>query len=130
MPTAQPVFKHLVIDSDHNMLLADSSLVGINELVEISAPDDATPRQACGKILRKLKDPNVYAVHTASGGQDTNYILGSRCILRVVAKNRSGALRRKSTDEEKLIVNLEKNGAQEKRVIRAKTGSVRKRKRS
>lgn len=123
-------YKYLVIDIEHNMLLCDSSLVGLGEIVEISAPDDDTPRQACGKILRKLKDPNVYVLNTGGGLEPAIYMIGSRCVLRILARNRSGALRRKSSPEEKLIVNLEKNGTEraEKQVVRAKTGSVRKRK--
>lgn len=128
---ATPLYRHLVIDTQHNMLLASNDLVGIGELVEIHAPDEETPRQACGKTLRKTKDPNIYVVQAAYDGHDAlanTYILGSRSILRIVARNRSGSLRRKSSTEEKLIVNLEKNERfKEKRVVRAKTGSVRKR---
>lgn len=126
----QTTYKHLVIDAAHNMLLCNSSLVGMGELVEIHAPDDETPRQACGKILRKTKDPNVYVLNSsAPDDETTTYVVGGRCILRVVSKNRSGAIRRKSSTEEKLIVNTEKNERfKEKRVVRAKTGSVRKRK--
>jgi len=129
MPEApKSTYKHLVIDTQHNMLLCNNSLVGIGELVEIFAPDDDTPRNACGKTLRKTKDPNVYALHSNyENADETLYELGGRCILRVVARNRSGTLRRKSSDEEKQIVNLEKNEKfREKRVVRAKTGSVRK----
>lgn len=134
MADVKTTYRHLTIDTQHNMLLASSNLVGIGELVEIHAPDDMTPRQACGKTLRKTKDPNVYIVHTASETIDpdaTNYIMGERAILRVIARNRSGMLRRKFTPDEKLIVNLEKNERyKERRVVRAKTGSVRKRKKT
>lgn len=131
MPDAPKVtYKHLIIDTKHNRLLCDNSLVGIGELVEIFAPDDDTPPNACGKILRKTKDQNIYVLHSNyENAEETKYELGPRCVLRVVARNRSGTLRRKSSDEEKQIVNLEKNEKyQEKRVVRAKTGSVRKRK--
>lgn len=130
--TVSKAFKFLNIDTERNLLLCNSSLVGLGELVEIHAPDDETPRSACGKTLRKLKDSNVYVVHAAYEGHETlenSYVVGERCILRVVARNRSGTIRRKSS-EEKLIVNLEKNERyKEKRVVRAKTGSVRKRRR-
>lgn len=121
-------FTYLEIDAERNLLLCNSSLVGIAELVEIYAPDDSTPRNACGKTLRKTKE-NIYVLHSNyENAEETIYELGSRCILRVVARNRSGTLRRKSSNEEKQIVNLEKNEKfQEKRVVRAKTGSVRKR---
>jgi len=127
-------YRHLTIDTLHNMLLCSTSLVGIGELVEIHAPDDDTPRQACGKTLRKTKDPNIYIIHTASEPVDpasVTYTMGERAILRVIARNRSGMLRRKFTPDEKLIVNLEKNERyKERRVVRAKTGSVRNRKKS
>ncbi len=127
-------FVYINIDVARNLLLASTSLVGIGELVEIHAPDDETPRQACGKTLRKTKDSNVYIVHTASEPIDptlSTYIIGERSVLRVIARNRSGMLRRKFTPDEKLIVNLEKNERyKERRVVRAKTGSVRKRKKS
>jgi hypothetical protein len=122
-------FVYVNIDVARNLLLASTSLVGIGELVEIHAPDDDTPRQACGKTLRKTKDTNVYIIHTASEPVDSSstYLMGERAILRVIARNRSGMLRRKFTPDEKLIVNLEKNERyKERRIVRAKTGSVRK----
>lgn len=127
------VYKHLVIDMQHNMLLCTNNLVGIGELVEIHAPDEETPRQACGKTLRKLKDPNIYVVHATYDGHDALgncYYIGDRSVLRVRNRNRSGMLRRKHPDE-KVIVNVEKaERYKERRVVRAKTGSVRRRKKS
>lgn len=126
------MYKHLVIDTSHNSLLCSTNLVGIGELVEIHAPDDDTPRQAGGKILRKLKDPGQFVVHATYDGHESlgnHYQLGEKCVLRVLAKNRSGAIRRRFGSDEKAIVNLEKDETfQEKKVVRAKTGSVRKRK--
>ena len=127
-------FLYLNIDKERNLLLCSNDLVGIGELVEIHAPDEETPRQACGKTLRKTKDPNEYVIQTGSFEHHVDsistYMIGNRSVLRVVARNRSGALRRNSSSEEKQIVNLEKNERyKEKRVVRAKTGSVRKRKR-
>src|SRR3990170_213319 len=89
------IYRYLTIDTVHNMLLVSPSLVGLSELVEIHAPDDETPRQACGKILRKLKDPNVFILQ--SGHDGDTYTMGDRTILRVVGRNRSGMLRRKFT---------------------------------
>jgi len=126
------VFKYLVIDTSHNSLLCSSNLVGIGELVEIHAPDDDTPRQAGGKILRKLKDPGHFVVHATYDGHESLgsfYQLGEKCILRILAKNRSGTIRRRFSNDEKAIVNLEKDeDFEEQKVVRAKTGSVRKRK--
>lgn len=127
---AVKAFKFLNIDGERNLLLCDPNLVGMSELVEIHAPDEVTPRQCCGKILRKVKDPNIFVVHTSYDGHEPPlpYVMGERCILRVVSRNQSGARRRKFTPDEKTIVNLEKNEKfKERKVVRAKTGSVRKR---
>jgi hypothetical protein len=121
------IFKFLNIDTVRNLLLCSTNLVGLGELVEIHAPDEETPSQAGGKILKKLKDPNLFAAQIGDDGN--SYRIGERSILRVVGRNRSGSMRRKFSPDEKLIVNLEKNEAfKEKRIVRAKTGSVRKRK--
>jgi hypothetical protein len=123
------IFKFLNIDTVRNLLLCSTNLVGIGELVEIHAPDDETPRQAGGKILKKLKDPNLFVPQIGEDGN--SYLIGERSILRIVGRNRSGSMRRKFSPDEKLIVNLEKNEAfKEKRIVRAKTGSVRKKKKS
>jgi hypothetical protein len=117
------MYKYLVIDTSSNKLLCSTNLVGLSELVEIYDPDEDTPRQACGKILHKLCDPASFAVHC----DGTTYEVGERCIFRVLAKNRSGMLRRKFSGDEKGIVNLEKSVSyKERKVVRAKTGSVRK----
>jgi len=125
-------FVYVNVDLDKNLLLCSSNLVGLAELVEIYAPDEDTPRQACGKTLQKIQDPNVYAIHTSNEEEEMSaaqdYLVGQRCVLRVVARNRSGTIRRKFTPFEKLIVSLEKNKSfKERKVVRAKTGSVRKR---
>ena len=122
------MYKHLVIDSSHNHLLCSNGLVGLNELVEVFAPDEESPPQACGKILRKIKDPAIYVVHASYEGHESigiTYVLGEKCVLKVLGKNRSGTIRRRFSADEKQIVNLE-NSATEKKVVRAKTGSVRK----
>jgi hypothetical protein len=125
------MYKYLCIDTLHNNLVVSNDLVGIGELVEIYAPDEETPPQAGGKTLRKTKDPSTYVVHASYEGHDgigRSYDLGERCTLKVVARNRSGIIRRKCSGDEKLIVNLEKNERhKEHRVVRAKTGSVRRR---
>ena len=124
------MYKHLVIDTSHNNLLASPNVVGMGELVEIFAPDENTPMQAGGKVLRKIKE-NLFEVHLSyeTEGSGNSYALGEKCILKVVARNRSGMLRRRFSKEEKLIVSMEKpKEFTELKVVRAKTGSVRKRK--
>jgi hypothetical protein len=126
----ETTFKLLTIDTEKNLLLCDTTLVGKDELVEINKPDDVTPPQACGRILRKISDPNLYEVTTAYDGHEAlgrQYELGPKCVLRVVMRNLSGRRRRKFTDDEKGIVDLERDeNFKEKKVSRAKTGSVRK----
>ena len=123
------MYKHLVIDPDRNNLLCSPNLVGMGELVEIYAPDEDTPQQACGKVLRKVKE-NLFEIHLSyeTEGSGNSYAMGEKCVLKVVAKNRSGLLRRRFSKDEKLIVSTEKpKEFTECKVIRAKTGSVRKR---
>ena len=122
------MYKHLVIDPSHNHLLASPNLVGMGELVEIFAPDENTPMQAGGKVLRKIKE-NLFEVHLSyeTEGSGNSYALGEKCVLKVVARNKSGMLRRRFSKEEKLIVSMEKpKEYTECKVVRAKTGSVRK----
>jgi hypothetical protein len=124
------VFKFLNIDSEKNLLLCDTTLVGKDELVEINKPDEVTPPNAGGRILKKVEEPNVYEVVTAYDGHDAmgrRYEVGPKCIMRVVMRTLSGRRRRKFSDEEKMIVDMEKGeNYKEKKVSRAKTGSVRK----
>lgn len=124
-------YRHLTIDPEQNMLLCDTTLVGKDELVEVRTPDGETPPSACGRILRKLKDPNVYEVAVTYDGNEAmgrQYVIGPRAILRVVMKTLSGTRRRKCPLEEKMIVDLERGeNFKERKVNRAKTGSVRKR---
>ena len=125
------MYKHLIIDTSHNKLLCSQDLVGIGELVEIYSPDDNTPPQACSRILRKRSD-GTFIVHSAYDSHESvgfAYTLGEFAVLRVLARNRSGTLRRRFSADEKQIVNLEKTvNFTEKKVVKAKTGSVRKRK--
>jgi hypothetical protein len=124
------VFRFLVIDSEHNKLLCNTHIVGKNEVVEIYEIDKDSPPQAIGKLLQKIKDPNLFIVHTTFDGHESQgklYELGECCILRVVARNRSGTRRRKFAVEERVIIDIEKGDTfHEKKVTRAKTGSVRK----
>jgi len=125
------MYLHLVIDNERNFLLCSTQLVGIGELVEIYSADESTPRQACGRTLRKIKDPNIYIVHASYDEHvSTNsYTFGEKAVLRIVCRNRSGMLRRKFSKFEKLIMDLEKSPVfKEKKVVRAKTGSVRRKK--
>ena len=125
------MYKHLIIDTKRNLLLCSKELVGIGELVEIYSADENTPPQAGGRILRKLSD-GTFMVHTAFDSHEAvgfTYSLGEFTVLRILARNRSGSLRRRFSTDEKLIVNLEKMvNFTEKKVVKAKTGSVRKRK--
>jgi len=139
------MYKHLVIDTTKNKLLCDPSLVGIGELVEVYTPDDDTPPQAGGRVLRKNAN-GTYSVHlvethgngTAAGHpaqppgkslSPLSYRIGEFAILRVLGRNRSGIARRRFRNEEKKIVSLERTGGQkEVLVVKAKTGSVRKKK--
>lgn len=125
------MYKYIVIDTEQNMLLCSQGLVGTGELVEIYSPDDISPRQACGRILQKLEDGR-FEVHQSFDGHDAlgrRYELGEKCIMRVLLRNLSGARRRRFAAEEKDIVQMEKgDNFREKKVARAKTGSVRRRK--
>jgi hypothetical protein len=129
-------FVYVNIDLERNLLLCSTDLVGFGELVEIHAPDEDTPPQACGRTLQKIEDPNIYVFHKTGDDDEPppssqTYLLGQKCILRVVARNRSGVIRRGFANYEKAIVNLEKTKTfKERKIVRAKTGSVRKQKKS
>jgi hypothetical protein len=127
-----PKFVYVNIDLDRNLLLCSTDLVGFGELVEIHVPDEDTPPQACGRTLQKIEDPNIYIFHKTGDDEappsSLHYKVGQKCILRVVARNRSGVIRRRFAAYEKAVVNIEKTKAfKERKVIRAKTGSVRSR---
>jgi len=124
----QPIFRMMSIDTEHNRLLCNTPLVGMGEVVEVYDPGDAPP-QAVGRLLQKIKDPNVFVVNVSYDGHEAigkQYEFGERCVFRVVLRNTSGARRRKFAKEEKAIVNMERgDDFVEKKVVRAKTGSVR-----
>lgn len=124
------MYKHITIDSEHNLLVCSMGLVGNGELAEIYAPDQESPPQACSRILRKIGE-KLFEVHQSFDGNDAigrRYLLGERCLLRILMRNLSGAKRRKFASDEKTIVDTEKSPAyRERKVTRAKTGSVRKR---
>lgn len=123
------MFKYIVIDQEKNKLLCNSLLVGIGEIAEIYEKSDATPPQATGKILIKIEDPDVFAV-CESDAFAPRYEAGERCIFKILCKNLSGSKRRKFFKEEKAIVNIEHGiDYHEQKVCKAKTGSVRKRRR-
>lgn len=125
------MFKHLTIDTEHNKLLASQELVGIGELVEVYAPAEDTPPQASGRVLRKTAD-GIFIVHSAGDfheGAGNSYRIGGEAILRILGRNRSGTTRRRFTNDEKFIVSIEKTlHFSEKKIVKAKTGSVRKKK--
>ena len=123
------MYRHLVIDSERNMLLCNPPLVGIGELVDVYSLDQETPPQASGRLLRKV-DEKTFEVYQSFDGHDAlgrRYDLGERCVMRILLRNLSGAKRRK-LPEEKLIMSTEKpEDFKDRKVVRAKTGSVRKR---
>jgi hypothetical protein len=121
------MYKHLVIDQEHNRLLCNATLVGTGEIVEIFCMDENTERHLCGTTLLKVAEPNEFR---NSDGSTRISIIGEKCVLRVLYRNRSGARRRKFSKDEKVIVNMEKGPTfKEIKVKKAKTGSVRKRRR-
>ena len=126
------MYIYIEINEEKNMLLCSSSLVGKNELVEVYTPSSDTPSQVFSNVLQKIKDPDLFVIRTAFSGGDLlgkKYQVGERCVLRVLKKSLSGVRRRKFSKDEKQIVDLEKgDNWKEKKVNRAKTGSVRKKK--
>lgn len=123
------MFKCIVIDSEYNKLLCNTNLVGKGELVEIHSLDEDTPPQATGKVLQKISDPNYFIVHNGYDidADGLKYKIGEKCILRVLSKNKSGSRKRRFSKDEKIIVNIESGpNFKEKKIIKAKTGSVRK----
>jgi hypothetical protein len=128
------MFKHLTIDTEQNKLLCSTELIGKGELVEVFTPDEDSPPQAVGRILQKVGDPGVFVIHTTFDGNEfvgRRYDMGPRCVFRVLKKNVSGKRRRKFPSAESAIVDTEKDeNFVERRVSRAKTGSVRRAPRS
>jgi hypothetical protein len=126
---SQPAFKSITIDKEHNKLLCSPSLVGKGEIVEVYSLDQVTPSQAAGRILRKVDDPSEFVVCQSFDGHDAlgrQYTLGERSIVRILLRNMSGTRRRKFSQDEKVLVNMEKGeDFHECKVVRAKTGSVR-----
>lgn len=123
------MYLHMIYNSVKNMLLCNSSLVGMNELVEIYEKDDDTPAQATGKLLRKVEEPNSFIVNENSDEQiePRRYVIGEHCILRVMMKNLSGKRKRRFSELEKQIVSMEHETSFDgNKVVRAKTGSIRK----
>jgi len=111
------------------MLLCSSSLVGKDELVEVHAPGQDTPGQVLSNILQKIKDPDIFVVRSAFSSEmlGKEFKIGETCVMRVLRRNLSGVRRRKVGKDEKSIVDLEKGiDWKERKINRAKTGSVRK----
>ena len=124
------MFLFIKIDTSKNELLCSTEYVGIGELVEIYQNGMATPMQIVGRTLQKIQDPNLFEVCQAYGNQEAigkRYAMAEDCIFRVMKKTMSGTRRRKFSAAEKSIVDLEHDSDfKEKKVIKAKTGSVRK----
>jgi hypothetical protein len=125
------MYRFIEINKDKNTLLCSANLVGNNELAEIYTPERHTPRQALRNVLQKIKDPDIFVVISAFSSNEMvgrTLSLGEECILRILKRNLSGVRRRKFSKDEKEIVDMEKGEEwTEKKVNRAKTGSVRKR---
>lgn len=125
------MFLFIKIDQAKNQLLCSTEFVGIGELVELWQTGKATPPQIGGKVLRKVADPNLFEVRWAYESQDfvgKQYSLAEDCVFRVMMKKMSGTRRRKFAQVEKKIVDTEHDGDfKETKVVKAKTGSVRKR---
>ena len=124
------MYKLVEINSEKNMLLCSSSLVGKDELVEIHTPGPDTPSQVLSNVLQKTKDPDFFVVRTAFSNEmvGKEFKCGEKCVMRVLRRSLSGVRRRKFGKDEKEIVDLEKGvNWKEKKINRAKTGSVRNR---
>jgi hypothetical protein len=116
------MYKHLIIDQEHNRLLCNPSLVGTGEVVEIFSLDESTDSFLSGSQMIKIKDPNEFQVCDSTRIS----IIGDKCVLRVLYRNRSGVRKRRFCQDEKVIVNLEKGPtSKDVKVHKAKTGSVR-----
>lgn len=126
------MYRHLTIDPEHNRILCCTSLVGKGELVEVFSQDPNSPPQATCRILRKVKDPNLFVVHVSFDGGEAlgrEYEMGEQCIFRVLKKNIAGKRKRKFAVDEKQIIDLEhEEDYVERKIVRAKTGSVRSKK--
>jgi len=124
------MYRFLEINAEKNMLLCSTDLVGKGELAEIQSPDDNTPPRALGNVLRKTDHPDSFEIYTSYNGHEAlgkTVKLGGQCVLRILKRNISGIRRRQFSSDEKEIVNLEKgDDFVERKVNRAKTGSVRK----
>ena len=125
------MYKCVLIDTEHNRLVCDPSLVGTGELVEIYERDHVTPPQLTGKILKKIKEPNTFEIHTTFDSNESLgkvYVVGEKCLLRVVEKNLNGTRKRRFSNDEKIIVdNQHSKEFKEIKIRKAKTGSIRSR---
>jgi len=123
------MYKYLVIDSEKNLLLCNPPIVGLGELVEVYALDEDSPPQSSGRLLKKVTE-KLFEVYQSYDGHDAlgrRYELGEKCVLHILLRNLSGSRRRKHP-EEKIIVNTERDDDfKDRKIVRAKTGSVRKR---
>lgn len=124
------MYKQIIIDQEHNRLLCSPNLVGKGEIVEIFSLDENTDRNTTGKLFIKTEEPNVFQPKSDDSVDPRQYHLGEKCILRVLYRNLSGTKRRKFSADEKTIVNMEHGtNFKEKKVVKAKTGSVRRKRR-
>jgi hypothetical protein len=81
-------------------------------------------------VLVKLEDTDAFMVKTAFNGHEAigkTFNLGEKCVLRILRRTVGGTRRRRHASVERLAVDMEKDEHyRERKVNRAKTGSVRK----
>jgi hypothetical protein len=125
-------YKSVTIDLDKNMLLCSTQLVGLKEIVEVFSPDETssnTSITSIGRILEKISDPNIFVVRGTFEGHEAigkEYALGEKFMFRVLKKSLSGIKRRKFKEQSQIVDWERDENTKERRVVRAKTGTVRK----
>jgi hypothetical protein len=125
-------YKSVTIDLDKNMLICSTQLVGLREIVEVFSPDETTGNSSItsiGRILEKVDDPNIFVVRGTFEGHEAigkEYALGEKFMFRVLKKSLSGIKRRKFKEQSQIVDWERDENTKERRVVRAKTGTVRK----
>jgi hypothetical protein len=124
------MYLYLEIDPGRNMLLCSPALVGTEEIAEVYSPSDVESNRVSGHVLSKVADPGRFLIRSSCYGHEPegkHVDLGEKTVMRVLRRNLSGIRRRKFASREKVIVDLERDeNSVERKVSRAKTGSVRK----
>ena len=126
------MYKSVTIDVDKNMLLCSTQLVGLKEIVEVFSPDEMPGNlsiTSIGRILEKIADPNIFVVRGTFEGHEAigkEYSLGEKFMFRILKKSLSGVKRRKFKEQSQIVDWERDENTKERRVVRAKTGTVRK----